>query len=82
MGNHYYCESGNTGNNELQFHNEPLWDGEGCGAGNNCCSQSGMPWFCRALPQEVDDDIEVRNCADEGIRNEDTYIELLEIYVQ
>ena len=82
VGNHYYCESGNTGTWEHQFYDDPLWDGEGCGAGNNCCAQSGMPWFCRALPQEVDDDIEVRNCANEGIDNEDTYIELLEIYVQ
>ena len=82
MGNDYYCESGNTGVWEHQFYDEPLWDGEGCGAGNNCCAQSGMPWFCRALPQEVDDDIEVRNCANEGTDNEDIYVELLEIYVQ
>ena len=82
VGNHYYCESGNTGTYEYQFYDEPLWDGEGCGAGNNCCAQSGMPWFCRALPQEVDDDIEVRNCANQEISNEDTYIELLAIYVQ
>ena len=82
VGNHYYCESGNTGVVNHQFYDEPLWDGEGCGAGNNCCAQSGMPWFCRALPQEVDDDIEVRNCANQGISDEDTYIEILEIYVQ
>ena len=82
VGNDYYCESGNTGPFEFQFYDEPLWDGEGCGAGNNCCAQSGMPWFCRALPQEVDDDIEVRNCANEGTDNEDIYVELLEIYVQ
>ena len=82
VGNDYYCESGNTGVWEHQFYDEPLWDGEGCGAGNNCCAQSGMPWFSRALPQEVNDDIEVRNCADDGIDKEDTYIEVLEIYVQ
>ena len=81
VGNHYYCESGNTGPYEYHFYDEPLWDGEGCGAGNNCCAQSGMPWFCRAFPQEVDDDIEVRNCANEGTDNEDTYIDILEIYV-
>ena len=83
VGNDYYCESGNTGTLEsMNFYDEPLWDGEGCGAGNNCCAQSGMPWFSRALPQEVHDDIEVRNCADDGIDKEDTYIEVLEIYVQ
>ena len=79
---HYYCESGNTGVHEnIVYTNDPLWDGEGCGAGNNCCSQSGMPWFCRELPMETDDDIEVRLCANERITNEDIYLEILEIYI-
>ena len=41
-----------------------------------------MPWFCRTLPQEVSEDIEVRICVDELLTNEDTYIDLLELYVQ
>ena len=67
VGDHYYCESGNTGVNERTlFINDPLWDGEGCGADNNCCAQPGMPWFCLTLPQEVEEDIEVRLCSDQG----------------
>ena len=78
---HYYCESGNTGAYEpVLYSSDPLWDGAGCGAGNNCCSQPGMPWFCRTLPQEVEEDIEVRICANEN--NEDLYLELLTIYIQ
>ena len=81
VGDHYYCESGNTGGFENTLYiNDPLWDGEGCGTGNNCCAQPGMPWFCRTLPQEVEGDIEVRLCANEG--NEELYLELLEIYIQ
>ena len=76
VGDHYYCESGNTGAFEKVLHdNDTLWDG----AGNNCCSQPGMPWFCRTLPQEVEGDIEVRLCSNQG--NEDLYLELLEIYI-
>ena len=79
---HYYCEAGNTGRHEYEhvLYDDPLWDGAGCGAGNSCCSQPGMPWFCRTLSQEVEEDIEVRICADES--NEDLYLELLAIYIQ
>ena len=84
VGDHY-CESGNTGTYEhtIVHINDPLWDGEGCGTGNNCCAQPGMPWFCRTLPQEVEGDIEVRICADHPSEtDEDVYIELLEVYIQ
>jgi hypothetical protein len=83
VSDHYYCESGNTGAYENKLHaNDPLWDGAGCGAGNNCCTQPGMPWFCRILPREVEEDIEVRICASSGITNEDLHLELLAIYIQ
>ena len=81
----YYCESGITGrwedNNRIALE-DPLWDGDGCGPGNNCCNRPGMPWFYRTLPQEVGDDIEVRLCGSSDITNEETYVDLLEIYVQ
>ena len=81
VGDHYYCESGNVGPYENTFYmNERLWNGEGCGAGNNCCTQPGMPWFCRTLPREVNGDIEVRICANQG--GEELYLELLEIFIQ
>ena len=91
VGDHYYCESGRAGQFQPSdisdilntvFINDTLWDGEGCGTGNNCCAQPGMPWFCRTLPQEVEGDIEVRLCADQSTSDEDLYLELLEIYLQ
>ena len=85
VGLDYYCESGITGrwqdNNRIALE-DPLWDGDGCGPGNNCCNQAGMPWFYRTLPQEVGNDIEVRLCANEDVSNEETYVELVEIYDQ
>ena len=81
VGDHYYCEAGNTGAYENTLYmNDPLWDGEGCGTGNNCCTQPGMPWFCRTLPQEVEGDIEVHLCANQW--SEELYLERLEIYIQ
>ena len=85
VGQDYYCESGITGrwrNNEQIALDDPLWDGDGCGAGNTCCDQPGLPWFYRTLPQEVGDDIEVRLCGSQLISDEEVYAELVEIYVQ
>ena len=64
---------------------DPLWDGEGCGAAT-CCELSyppGVtpPWFCKQLPEVTTDDIEVRLCADEPTTDEDTLLELIELYI-
>ena len=82
VGNHYHCESGNTGPWEAQWYtSDPLWDGKGCVAGSDCCSTSRLPWFCRTLPCETTDHIEVRWCCDEVPSNEEVATELLEIYI-
>ena len=87
VGNDYFCESGNpnSGYSNTLFANDPLWDGQGCGAAS-CCELSyppGVtpPWFCKQLSQTTTDDIEVRICADEGSANEGTPVELIEIFV-
>ena len=88
VGNDYFCESGNPGSvlNYMFLANDRLWDGQGCGAAS-CCELSyppGVtpPWFCKQLPQTTTDDIEVRLCGDEGNRNEDTPVQLIEIYIK
>ena len=83
VGQDYYCESGFTGAYRASLAlDDPLWDGDGCGPGNNCCNQTGLPWFYRTLSQEVGDDIEVRLCANSGTGDEEVYVELVEIFVQ
>ena len=64
VGNYYYCESGDVGTHETDqyYLSDPLWDGNGCGTGNRCCAQIGMPWFHRKLPVCVAEDFEVRIC--------------------
>ena len=88
VGNDYFCESGNpvVEHITMLYSNDPLWDGQGCGS-SSCCELSyppGVtpPWFCKQLPHATTDDIEVRLCGDEGNRNEDTPVELIEIYVK
>ena len=86
VGNDYFCESGNPNSSgtSMFYSNDPLWDGQGCGAAS-CCELSyppGVtpPWFCKQLPQITIDDIEIRICG-ERIGDEDTPVELIEIYI-
>ena len=84
VGNDYFCDTGIQGNWWLGgFHlDDPLWNGQGCTLQPDCCSFHSPPWFCKKLTYSTADDIEVRICADQGYRDEDSPIELIEIYVQ
>ena len=85
VGNNYFCESGNRGaglgERTTFFESDPVWDGEQCE--EDCCRNGkSPPWFSVTLPSLTTDDIEVRICGDEATDNEDTPVQLLEIYVQ
>ena len=85
IGNDYYCDSAvYRGGDGLprKFHTTPMWTGEGCTPPNFCCSQSGMPWFCKTLPVPTTDYIEIRNCQNDGLNNEDTALDLIELYIR
>ncbi|XP_065885481.1 uncharacterized protein [Dysidea avara] len=81
---HYYCESGNNGEYEIDklYTEDPLWDGAGCLYENSCCYQPGMPWFYRQFPKPENGYIEVRICRDQGYYDEDVTLEQLELYVK
>ena len=85
VGSDYYCESGlNTGPwDYVLYSNDPLWDGQSCrGLEHTCCNPQGLPWFCKMLSQPTTDDLELRICADQNDPDEDTPIELVQIYIQ
>ena len=87
VGNDYFCESGNPRPlTSVLYANDPLWDGEGCGS-PPCCDLSSppgvtAPWFCKQLPQATAEDIEVRICGNEPTSNEDTPVEVVELYTR
>lgn len=62
VGNNYFCDSGtDTEPASGQFYgSNPLWDGQGCQAGNQCCSRG--PYFFAELPEASCDPLEVRLC--------------------
>ena len=79
----YYCESGNSNaryTNKL-YTDDPLWDGQEC-EGTCCNGTNSPPWFSVQLPSPTTDEVEVRICCDQGTRDEDVPVELIEIYVQ
>ena len=81
---HYFCDTASPQLPAiLQFYpSNPLWDGEDCGVGNQCCHWNSPPWFYRDLEHPTTDNIDMRACVD-GFRHiEDIPIEAFEIYVQ
>ena len=84
VGSDFFCDSGNPSDGTVGgFHSaNPLWDGVGCTADNECCPTDNPPYFLKTLPQSTTDDIEMRVCRNEGRDNEDIAIETVEIYVQ
>ncbi|XP_064388639.1 uncharacterized protein LOC135336710 [Halichondria panicea] len=83
IGQDYFCETGSRQRFRLIFYpDDPLWDGQGCGGTSTCCEFNNPPWFCKQLPQPTTDDIELRLCGNEVISNEDTPIEIVEMYVR
>ena len=87
VGNDYFCDTGSTQRwSHIFYPDDPLWDGAGCGPANTCCSLNNPPWFLKQLPSSTTNNIEMRMCRDHPTYNnrvdEDTPIEILEIYVR
>lgn len=83
IGQDYFCETGSRNTNQDRFYTEdPLWNGRGCGRHSTCCSFNNPPWLCRELPQSTTEDTELRLCSDQDTSDEDSPIELVELFVQ
>ena len=86
VGQNYFCESGitlwDTRTHIFWPNGDPLWDGQGCGPTSSCCTFNSPPWFNVTLSSPTTDDIEVRICGNQAIGDEDTPIQLIELYVK
>ena len=87
IGNDYFCDTAlsNFGSVPQKLHtSKPLWDGEGCGSSNTCCSfpegSSTPPWFAKDLPSPTTDNVEMRLCRPGA--DGSTPIEIVELYIQ
>ena len=86
VGEDYFCESGNPSSNGWSitlYTDDPLWDGYNCGSGEaECCDAPHAPYFHKVLDSSTTDDVELRLCFDQRSADEDTPINLYEIYVK
>ena len=86
VGEHYYCESGTDSTPSIGqvYTADPLWDGNNCPSNEApCCTGTGLPWFFRDYGNAtITDYIELRVCGSHGYENEDTPVQLYEIYVK
>ena len=86
IGNNSFCDSGNPTyapwENTL-FTEFPLWDGiAGCGSSPTCCAPTSGPWFRTTLTVPTISDIEIRICGDQYTDDEDTPVELIDVYIR
>ena len=87
VGSDYYCETSAhvytcCYNRFHIYPNDILWDGQQCVAQEApCCTHLNMPWFFKTLNETTTEDIELRMCGDEPINNEDTPLQVIELYV-
>ena len=83
VGSDYFCDTASHNHWQFRFYPyDPLWDGQGCGRLNTCCSFNNPPWFMKELPSPTKDNIEMRLCADQSRSDEDITFESIELYVQ
>ena len=79
--NDFYCESGTHSSPSGQWHtSNPLWDGKGCYRTSKCCNNTRMPWFWKAVHEEITSDLEVRFC--QPTTSTTIAIEQLELYIR
>ena len=84
VGNDYYCETANNAGSAVWHFlpDDPLWDGQQCpGVEAPCCAHPNMPWFTKTLGETTTEDIKLRLCAEEPLDNEQTLLQLIELYV-
>ena len=87
VGENYFCDTGNPDAFpwlNTFFTDHPLWDGiPNCPSNNDtCCAPHSGPWFYVNLTSPTTDSIEIRICGDQSSYDEDTPLELIEIYVK
>ena len=86
IGCHYYCESGlDPGKSwdRVLYSNDTLWDSENCDSREaSCCTNSKMPWFYRVLDDMTQENIELRMCSNVDALDENTPLDIIELYIR
>ena len=86
VGNDNYCEHGLSEGQKwsyVLYASDPLWDGQQCNGNEGpCCTNPKMPWFIKSLNETTTKDIELRVCGNQGGYDEDTPLDIIELYIR
>ena len=84
VGNDYFCDTGaaQIATVGTFYRDDPLWDGEGCGEYNTCCSFNTPPWFSKQLSNATTDNIDLRICSFQSQHHQGVFVKTIELYVQ
>ena len=89
LGSEYYCESwhvpiykGLPSDYKL-YPDSSLCGGQQCGGNEGpYCTNPNMPWFMTTLNETTTEDIELRMCGSEHSWDEDTPLEVIDLYIR
>eukprot|EP00731_Ephydatia_muelleri_P013441 Em0007g751a len=86
VGSNYFCDCGappyQSDAPGVHYYNHIMWSGTDCPPYSTCCSFSTPPWFWRVLPNSTTDDIEVRQCANNVLMDENIDAIIVEVYIK
>ena len=59
-----------------------MTDGQQCFVEENaCCTHPNMPWLLKTLSETTTKDIELRACASYPMGSEDTFLQVIELFL-
>ena len=86
VGSNYFCDCGappyKTDVSGTNYINHILWSGTDCPPDSTCCTFNTPPWFWRVLNTSVADDIQVRQCANNVVTDENVNAIIIEVYIK
>ena len=86
VGEDYFCDSAvevpySASKHRRFHHDDPLWDGAGCGVNSTCCSHSNPPWFFKRLSKRTTEKLELRLCRVASTEYRDVHLSKVALYV-
>ena len=82
----YYCEIYSTSPdfkfNYNLYPDNHLWSGNTCNITQPCCTIHNKPWFIKTLNEAITENIELRDCSNQSANDEDTPLDITEIFVK
>ena len=86
VGSNYFCDCGappyKTDVPGTNYINHTLWSGTDCPPDSTCCTFNTPPWFWRVLNTSVADDIQVRQCSNTVVTDENVNAIIIEVYIK